>query len=217
MEIMDSDGLGCKRSMDSVAESRFLCLSTDGDRCKACSDFDISSFSDCSGMYSECSDLDMRRLPRYSGLGSIIFVNGDFLVTMSWSLLMCDGDRFSGYSSSSSSDSSSDSPSSFFFFFLRRSAAKSIPDDARLSNVPRPSTEPWHEKKLTHFSLLTWINGLDDLDNGLSPISAKPFVINSISVVPYDIGSNNGLSRVWRQAITWSNADLFSIGPLGQT
>ena len=29
------------------------------------------------------------------------------------------------------------------------------------------------------------------------------------------IGSGNGLVPVWRQAITWTNADLLSIGPLG--
>ena len=29
------------------------------------------------------------------------------------------------------------------------------------------------------------------------------------------IGSTNGVSPVQRQAITWTNADLFSIGPLG--
>ena len=30
-----------------------------------------------------------------------------------------------------------------------------------------------------------------------------------------DIGSDNGLSPVRRQAITWTNAGLLSIGPLG--
>ena len=29
------------------------------------------------------------------------------------------------------------------------------------------------------------------------------------------IGSDNGLSPVWRQAITWTNADFLSMGPLG--
>ena len=29
------------------------------------------------------------------------------------------------------------------------------------------------------------------------------------------IGSDNGLAPVRRQAITWTNADLLSIGPLG--
>ena len=29
------------------------------------------------------------------------------------------------------------------------------------------------------------------------------------------IGPGNGLSPVWRQAITWTNAHLLSIGPLG--
>ena len=29
------------------------------------------------------------------------------------------------------------------------------------------------------------------------------------------IGSGNGFSPVWRQAITWNNADLLSIGSLG--
>ena len=31
------------------------------------------------------------------------------------------------------------------------------------------------------------------------------------------IGSGYGLSPVRRQAITWTNAELLSIGPLGQT
>ena len=29
------------------------------------------------------------------------------------------------------------------------------------------------------------------------------------------IGSDNGLSRGWRQAIIWTNAGILSIGPLG--
>ena len=29
------------------------------------------------------------------------------------------------------------------------------------------------------------------------------------------IGSNNGLSPIWNQAIIWTNAELLSIGPLG--
>ena len=29
------------------------------------------------------------------------------------------------------------------------------------------------------------------------------------------IGSNNGLSPIWLQAIIWTNAELLSIGPLG--
>ena len=31
-----------------------------------------------------------------------------------------------------------------------------------------------------------------------------------------NIGLNNGLSPVWRQAIIWNNAGLLSIGPLGR-
>ena len=31
-----------------------------------------------------------------------------------------------------------------------------------------------------------------------------------------NIGSGNGLSPVWHQAITWTNADLLSTGPSGK-
>ena len=36
-----------------------------------------------------------------------------------------------------------------------------------------------------------------------------------VSVNWVSIGSGNGLSPVRRQAITWTNGDLLSIGPLG--
>ena len=36
-----------------------------------------------------------------------------------------------------------------------------------------------------------------------------------MSVNWFSIGSDNGLSPVWRQAITWTNAKLLSIRPLG--
>ena len=36
-----------------------------------------------------------------------------------------------------------------------------------------------------------------------------------MSVNWVSIGSGNGLSPVWHEAITWTNAGLLSIGPLG--
>ena len=37
----------------------------------------------------------------------------------------------------------------------------------------------------------------------------------NVSVNWVSIGSGNGLSPVWHQTITWANAGLLSIGPLG--
>ena len=45
------------------------------------------------------------------------------------------------------------------------------------------------------------------------PISSSCSIYGSLNWV--SIGLDNGLSPVWRQAITWTNVHLLSIGPLG--
>ena len=51
-------------------------------------------------------------------------------------------------------------------------------------------------------------------DKQTSINSSPPECRRYVSVNWADIGSGNGLLSVWRQAITWTNAVLLSIGPL---
>ena len=63
-------------------------------------------------------------------------------------------------------------------------------------------------------SLLRWCGILQTwLVNSFIRLTHLPLVPQSVNWV--SIGSGNGLSPVQRQAITWTNAGLLSIGPLG--
>ena len=47
----------------------------------------------------------------------------------------------------------------------------------------------------------------------LTHLPLVPHICESVNQV--SIGTDNGLSPIWRQAIIWTNAGLLSIGPLG--
>ena len=51
------------------------------------------------------------------------------------------------------------------------------------------------------------------MDNALTHLPLVPNIYASMNWI--SIGSDNGLLPVQHQAITWTNADLLSIGPLG--
>ena len=52
--------------------------------------------------------------------------------------------------------------------------------------------------------------------NGIFPV-LQCGILKQVSYNLTNIGTGNGLSPVRRQAITWNNADLLSVGPLEKT
>ena len=75
-------------------------------------------------------------------------------------------------------------------------------------------------QEILKISILDMSLKIDDLKSHLhleaaNKLTHLPLVRTYTSVNWVIIGSGNGLSPVWRQAITWTKADLLSIGLLG--